>query len=107
MLKQPPIARTKWACSQLETYIKKEAQNSVSVIFTDHIKKQMKARKITNVVVMAVLQRGSIKRTPEPNAMRGSLECRMEYFVAGFNIGVVVAVCDEDPSLILVTAMHI
>jgi len=31
----------------------------------------------------------------------------MEYFSTGHNIGVIVAISDDDPSMVVVTAMHI
>lgn len=107
MKKKSEINRTEWSAPQLQAHIRKESKASINVVFLDHVKGQMKKRSITIDMVMTTLQKGSIKRIPEPNTMKGSLECRMEYFVAGFDIGVVVGIYDEDPSLILVTAMHV
>lgn len=53
------------------------------------------------------LRAGVLRRTPEPNMGKGSLECRMEHYCSGANIGVVVALSDEDPSMAVVTVMHI
>jgi hypothetical protein len=50
---------------------------------------------------------GEIKRTPEPNTMLGNVECRMEHYCTGDNAAVVVAVSDDEPELVLVTAMYI
>jgi len=44
-----------------------------------------------------------IHRTPEPNMAKGSLECRMEMYVAGRDCAVVVALADENPNLLVVT----
>jgi hypothetical protein len=107
MKKKSETKRTKWSTPQLQTHIRKESQTSINVVFTDHVKKRMKLRKITMSMVIATLQNGSIKRTPEPNLNKGTLECRMEYFVAGFDVGVVVAISDDDPSLVLVTALYV
>lgn len=107
MKKKSENKRTKWSVPQLQTHIRKESKASINIVFSDHVKVQMKKRHITVDMVMTTLQKGSIKRTPDPNHMKGSLECRMEYFVAGFDIGVVVAIYDDDPSLILVTAMYV
>jgi hypothetical protein len=38
--------------------------------------------------------------------MKGSLECRMEHLCAGKNVAVIVALSDENPDLIIVTAMY-
>jgi hypothetical protein len=54
-----------------------------------------------------VLRLGVINRQPEVNDVKGSLECRMERYCADDNFGVVVALCDEDPMLVIVTVMHI
>ena len=54
-----------------------------------------------------VLQRGQLRREPEPNLAYGTLECLMERFCAGRDLGVVVALSDEDPDLVVVTAMVI
>ena len=83
------------------------SQNSINVAITDHVKKRMRQRKITLPCVFATLRSGRIRRTPEPNTAYGTLECRMEFYSAGHNIGVVVAVSDEDPTLVVVTAMYI
>lgn len=107
MVKKSETKRTKWSMPQLQAHIRKESKASINVVFSEHVKVQMRKRRITTDMVMETIQKGNIKRTPEPNIMKGSLECLMEYFVAGFDIGVIVAIYDEDPSLILVTAMHI
>jgi hypothetical protein len=44
-------------------------------------------------------------RTPEPNVARGSLECRMQRFLAGRELAVVAAVSDAYPGVVVVTAM--
>ena len=63
----------------------------------------MRKRHIPADIVLEVLRLG---RRPEPNMMKGSVECLMERFVAGSQIGVVAAVSDEHPNVIVVTAMH-
>lgn len=98
--------RTHFSRQQLEAYIREKSADTANLFFTAHIQAQMRARRIVMATVLETLRRGRIKRKPEPNTMRGSLECRMEHFCAGHNIGVVVAVSDDDPNLILVTAMY-
>ena len=101
------VNRTKLSKQQLQALIRSEALDSAKLFFTKHILKQMRDRKITKTCVLSALQNGSIKKTPEPNTMKGSLECRMEHFCTGHHVAVVVAVSDSDPDLILVTAMYI
>lgn len=98
---------TEQSVPQLEDHIRKAAQNSIQIEFSHHARQQMRKRKITLPCALEALRRGRIRRTPEPNNTYGTLECRMEYYSAGFDIGVVVALSDDDPAVIVVTAMHI
>src|SRR5262245_48513107 len=90
---------------QLQRQVRLVAQHTSMVVFTTHARQQMKARKVLLSEAIECLRRGSINRTPEPNPAKGSLEVRMEYYVAGRNLRVVVALCDEDPELVLVTVI--
>jgi hypothetical protein len=100
------VKRTQLSKRQLETLIRSESMDSSKLFFTHHVRSQMRARNITNACVLSTLQNGNIKRTPEPNSMKGSIECRMEHFCTGHHVAVIVAVSDDDPDLILVTAMY-
>lgn len=73
-----------------------------------HAQQQMRIRKITMPVVLDVLRNGVIHREPEINIKTGFHECRMERFCAGRNLGVVVALEEEESSsCIVVTAFII
>ena len=98
---------SKLSKTQLQAHIRRVAVNSARLAFTDHALKQMKRRHITRDMAIEVVQKGMLKRTPEPNQAKGNLECRMEHFMTGRDLGVVVAVCDEEPDLIFVTAMEL
>jgi hypothetical protein len=52
----------------------------------------MKERHITRMLVFEVLQKGLIKREPEIDMVTGHLKCRMERFVAGRELAIVIAV---------------
>ena len=67
---------------------------------------ELRIRKTAGDSLLEVLRKGRIRRTPEPNLAKGSMECRMERFVAGSQISVVAAISDEHPNVIVVTAMH-
>jgi hypothetical protein len=99
--------RTQLSMQQLEAYIRAESLNSQNVSFTVHIEQQMRKRHISRLSVLSTLREGRIKRTPEPNTTLGTLECRMEHYCTGHNVGVVVAISDDEPDLVLVTAMYI
>lgn len=98
------VRRTKLSQQQLEALIRAESIDSSKVVFTQHMQKRMRERKITHECVLLTLRKGRIKKQPEENLGKGSLECRMEHFCTGRNVSVVVAVSDDYPDLILVTA---
>ena len=93
--------------SQLQLRIRNTARESKRIFVTGHAEKQMRRRAITRELMEEVLQRGQLRPEPEPNLAYGTLECRMERFCAGRDLGVVVALSDEDPDLVVVTAMVI
>ena len=72
-----------YSVQQWERFIRDAALHTERVVFTTHALFRMRARLITRLVVLTVLRKGRIRRTPEPNMIRGTTECRMEYFVAG------------------------
>lgn len=93
--------------SQIAKRIRAIAKDSSRVFFTKHVKVRMKQRKVTAPEVLDCIRNGTISRAPETSRDGHSLECRMERYVAGRNLGVVVALCDEDPDIVLVTVFLI
>lgn len=92
--------------NQWETLIRHLAAESGSVYFTRHAIGRMRERQITRLQVLDVLQRGVIRREPEPDLKTGHTQCRMERLVAGRNIGVVLALEGPSaPSGVVVTAL--
>ncbi len=67
----------------------------------------MRLRGISRQMMEETLQRGRLIRNPEISIKTGAWECRMERYVAGQNIGVVAAVSEQDPNLIIVTVMYV
>jgi len=67
----------------------------------------MKLRAIGIAEVFDVLRFGVIERPPQENRKKGSLECRMQRYAGGRECAVVVALCDEEPDLIVVTVMEV
>jgi len=92
---------------QATARIREIAQDSRNVIITTHAKTRMGERKISRQMVFECLRHGRIERQPEPNIMKGSLECLMEHHVAGETIGVVAAIPEDNPGIIVVTVMHV
>ncbi len=93
--------------AQLERLIRERCAETAQVAFTVHALAQMKKRHILRAEVLEVLRKGSLVRAPEPNLTRGSMECRMQRFVAGREVAVVAAVHDDAPTVVVVTAMLI
>ena len=89
--------------AQLAKHIRTVARNTGSVIITTHASVRMKQRKVSAQEVYECLQHGTIGRAPEPNEGKGSLECLMERYVAGRHLGVIAAICDQDPDVVVVT----
>lgn len=93
--------------AQLTSYIREKSADSLNLAFTSHVEARMRQRKITKACALSVLREGKIVRTPEPNSMNGSLECLMQHYCTGHNVGILVALSDDDPTLVLVTALII
>ena len=92
----------------LEKLIQSLAKDSKRISFTFHCLSRMKERQITRMLVFEVLQKGLIKREPEIDMVTGYLKCRMERFVAGRELAIVVAVeSDSATRGVVVTAIDI
>lgn len=94
----------KWSIPQLQKHIRNESQDTAKVVFTDHALAQMKKRTITQFMALETLRNGKINIPPEID-FGSDLKCRMEYSVTGKEIMVVVALNDDDPNLVLITAI--
>lgn len=105
MIKKSSFARTKWSASQLQGYIREESANTINVIFLPHALKRMRERKINMVCALETLRKGRINLPPEIDSNTGDIKCRMEYFVAGADVKIVVAIGDDNPNLIIVTVI--
>jgi len=76
---------------QLERHIRQSAADSSNVAFVKHALDQMRARHVNHAMVMEVLRMGHMYSQPEPDIRFTGLKCRMEQFVSGINVAVVVA----------------
>lgn len=92
---------------QLQAYIRAAAQDTAHIVISGHAAAQMKKRYVGINEVYDCLRNGMIVRPPKVNARHDTLECRMERYVGGREIAVVAAICDEDPSVIVVTVFNI
>lgn len=90
----------------LEKRIREISKNTGEVNFTLHCLQRMKEREITRILIFEVLIKGQIKREPELDIRTGYIQCRMERFVAGRMLAVVVALRnDQATACIVVTAI--
>ena len=105
MTKKSEVQRTKWSTPQLETHIRQEALHTERVIFLPHVQQRMRERRITKDMALETLKKGRIRIRPEMDYNTGDLKCRMEHYVAGADVKIVVAISDDDPNLIVVTAI--
>lgn len=92
---------------QIERVIRDRAVNTANVLMTDHARKRMKERRITLAMVFEVLRKGNLPREPELNLRLGTLECRMERYVEGRDIAVIVAFDTDATGLPVVTVMNL
>lgn len=92
---------------QIERHIHERALNTANILLTDHARKRMRERRITLAMVYDVLRKGMLVREPEPSLRHEALECRMERYVEGRDIGVVVAFEIDAAGLPVITVMDI
>ncbi len=92
---------------QLERHIWQSSADSANVAFVKHALDQMRARHVNQAMAMEVLRMGRMHRPPEPDIRFTGLKCRMEHFVSGMNVAVVVAVEHPAPGLTVVTVIDI
>ena len=79
----------KLSTAQPERLIRERAALAIHVRCTSHAESRMRLRRVSRMEVVEVLRRGRMTRTPEPNLRFGTLECRMQRFQAGRELGVV------------------
>lgn len=92
----------------LEKLIHDLAKDSMRISFTLHSLSRMKERHITRLLVFDVLQKGLIKREPEIDMVTGYLKCRIERFVAGRELAIIVAVGSSSATKgVVVTAIDV
>lgn len=92
---------------QIAKHIRNVAKNTGSVIITKHASVRMKQRRVSSQEIYECLRNGVMRRVPEPNEKTKSLECLMERYVAGRELGIIVAICDEDPDVVVVTVFSV
>ena len=92
---------------QLERHIRHSAQDSGNVVFTDHARSRMRQRHVNDPMVLEVLRAGNLSMPPEPDMRNPGLLCRMQRFVAGIQVAVVVYVEYPITELVVVTVLDV
>ena len=92
---------------QLERHIRQSSADSANVAFVKHALEQMRARHVNQAMAMEVPRMGRMHRPPKPDIRFIGLKCRMEHFVSGMNVAVVVVVEYPEPGLTVVTVIDI
>ncbi len=96
-----------WSKQPYQRFIREVAKEGARVFFTTHAEQRMRLRGISHQAAFEVLRKGMLRRQPEPNIRFGTMECRMEYYLAGRNLAIVAAVSEADPDIVVVTAMDL
>ncbi len=92
---------------QLERHIRQSAKDSKHVVYTAHARTRMRQRHVNDPMVLEVLRMGSFAIPPEPDMRHPGLLCRMQRFVAGMHVAVVVHVEYPAHELAVVTVMDV
>lgn len=96
-----------WSKSQWQRHIRTLVSVPANVVFTHHALLRMRKRHISRLAAFEILKKGVVRREPEPNLGRGTMECRLDYYVAGRNLALVAAVDTDNPAVIVVTAIDL
>lgn len=92
---------------QLERHIHFCAQDSANVAWTAHADVQMRKRKLNRTMALEVLRLGVLTQLPEPDIRHTGMKCRLERFVAGVQVAVVVSVDYPAPNLLVITVIDV
>ena len=92
---------------QLERHIRQSAKDSTNVVYTTHARTRMRQRHVNDPMVLEVLRLGSFALPPEPEMLLPGMLCRMQRFVAGMQVAVVVYVEHPATDLVVVTVIDV
>ena len=67
----------------------------------------MRQRHVNDPMVLEVLRMGGFSQPPEPDIKHSGLRCRMQRFVAGMHVAVVVYVEYPSTDLVVVTVIDV
>lgn len=91
--------------AQITGLIRRLAKKSEAILFVEHAQQRMLQRRIGVEEVYCVLREGALERPWRINKKYNTFEARMERYVGGRDLAVVVTLDDDDPNVLVVTAM--
>ena len=91
--------------AQLEKHIRALAAEVSNIVITNHARQRMVERGVLRREVIECLRKGRIRQLAEPSMQHGTIECRMEYLLAGRTVVACAALSDDRPGTIVVTVM--
>ena len=92
---------------QLQARVRSLAGITENILFTAHARERMLERYVSDLEVIEALRCGCIERPFAVCDEHLSIECRMECYVAGRHLSVVVELVDEDPDLLVITVFEV
>ena len=92
---------------QIERHIRASAKVTANVAWTSHADVQMRKRKLNRMMALEALRSGTLVMAPEPDIRHTGMKCRMERFVAGVQVAVIVSVEYPSPDLVVVTVIDV
>lgn len=93
--------------ADLQKLIRSRALDTELILLTDHVETRMLERQIGIQEIYDVLRKGCIERPWVADVEHESIECRMERYVGGRHLVVMVALVDEDPDLLVITTFEV
>ena len=91
--------------TQLQSRIRRLAQDSGRVFILDHAQLRMRERGVNDMEVLACLRQGVVQRPVKVDDKAGEVRVRMDHFGSARNLSVVVAMGDQEPDVLVVTVM--
>lgn len=89
---------------QLQAHIRRVAEHSGRVFFTEHARDRMLERGVNDKQVLECLRAGEVQRPPQRLAS-GELRVRMEHWGSARHLSVVVSLDNDDPDALVITVI--
>lgn len=91
--------------AQLQSRVRRLAQDSGCVFILDHARLRMQERRVNDMEVLTCLREGVVQRPAKVNGKTGEVRVRLDHFGSARNLSVVAELSDLDPDVLVVTVM--